>query len=226
MKITMYSFGFISAIATSSVFLSHALVLIGMIFFYSESWGDPTIILLFFTVTARLMGDWLFWARFFSQDMDAEKTTKNWRSSVRAILLSQPAAIKSVLDMVIDAAIDVTLVYLAFKAAAPPIWILLTFSVCQALGAPIQGMALRIFEKKSVRLFSMIVSVMAIVLALEINGFISRGLYTRLFHLSYFSQSIQMLFVLGAKCLLTGTTVIAKETIAEVIKVETLGREA
>ena len=222
MKIAMPSFGFISAIATSTVFLPHALVLLGIIFFHSESWRDPTPILIFFTVTARLTGDWLFWTKFFSQDMDSGENIKNWRSSVKDILLSQPPAIKSVLDMIIDAAIDVTLVYMAFKASAPPIWILLTFSGCQAVGALIQGLILRIFERKSVRLFSMIVAAFATFLALEINGVISHESYTKAFELSNFSQPIQMLLVLGAKCLLAGATVIAKETIAEVIKAETI----
>lgn len=68
----------------------------------------------------------------------------------------------------------------------------------------------------------MIVAAFATFLALEINGIISHGSYAKVFGLSNFSHSIQMLFVLGAKCLLAGTTVIAKETIAEIIKAETI----
>ncbi len=222
MRIIMHSFGLVSGIATSTVFLPHALVLLGIIFFHSESRIDPAVIFLFFTVMARVMGDWLFWARLFPQDMDSGANITNWRSSVKDILFSQPQVIKSMLDMVIDATTDVALVYLAFQTSAPPMWVLFTFSACQAVGAPIQGMVLRIFKRKNVRLFSMIVAALATFLALEINGVISPESYAKIFGLSHFSQSIQMLIVLGAKCLLSGTTVIAKETIAEVIKIETI----
>ena len=40
--------------------------------------------------------------------------------------------------------------------------------------------------------------------------------------LSHFSKSVQMLLILGAKDLLTGTTVIAKTMISEVLKTETM----
>jgi len=212
MKIPMPSFGLISATATSSIFLPHALVLLGVIFFHHESWRDPTLLFLFFTITARLTGDWLFWSRLFPQEMDSGANIENWRSSVKDILTSQPPAIKSVLDMVIDAVVDITLIYMAFKASAPPMWILFTFSACQAVGAPIQGIIIRVFDRKNVRLFSMIVSALATCLALEINGVLSHEFYASLFEPFSFPKSIQMLIILGAKCLLTGTAVIAKET--------------
>ena len=220
MKIVMPSFGFISAIATSTVFLPHALVILGVLFFH-HGLKDPSPILLFFTLVAKVTADWLFWVKFFPQEMDSGENRSDWRSSVKDIMASQPPAIKSVLDMIIDTAVDVTLICMAYKASAPPMWILFVFSACQAVGAPIQGMILRIFERKNVRVFSMIVTALATFLAFEINGFMSNS-YTQMLGLTHFSSSIQILIILGAKCLLAETSVISKETIAEVLKIETI----
>lgn len=218
MKIMLPSFGFMSAIANSTILLPHALVLLGVILLHGK---EAPLFFLFFTVLARVTGDWLFWKRFFPAEMDSGENLKDWRLSVKDILTSQPAAIKSMFDLVIDAALDVVLVYLAYRASAPHMWILFTFSVCQAVGAPIQGMILRVFESQNVRIFSMIVTALATFLAIEING-ISSASYVGFFGLTHFSTSIQICIVVGAKCLLTGTSVIAKETIAEVIKIETI----
>lgn len=222
MKIRMPQFGLISAIAASTAFLPHVLVMLGVFFFHPERLRDPTPIFIFFTIIARVVGDWLFWGKFFPLEMDCGENAANWRASVKDIVSSEPLAIRSTLDMVIDAAIDVTLVWLAFKASAPSLLILLTFSACQTVGGPIQGMLLRIFERKHLRLFSMVCSALAIDAALEINGVISRKFWANFLEQFRPSKSIQMLITLGAKCLLSGTSVIAKDTIAETIKMKIL----
>jgi len=218
MKIIMPSFGFMSVIANSTIFLPHALFLLGVILLHGK---EAPLFFLFFTVLARVIGDWLFWKRFFPTEMDSGENFHDWRLSVKGILTSQSAAIKSMIDLVIDAITDVALVYLAFRASAPLMWILFTFSACQAVGAPIQGMIIHFFEKQNVRIFSMLITALATFLALEINGITPAG-YVNAFGLSYFSPSIQICIVLGAKCLLAGTSVVAKATIAEVIKIETI----
>ncbi len=79
------------------------------------------------------------------------------------------------IDMVIDVFVDGLLVYLAFRALAPPLWILFVFSASQAVGALVQGIILRFFERKNVRTFSMIVTAVATFIALEASGKLSSG---------------------------------------------------
>ena len=106
MKIIMPSFGFMSAIANSTIFLPHALFLLGVILLHGK---EAPLFFLFFTVLARVIGDWLFWKRFFSTEMDSGENFHDWRLSVKGILTSQSAAIKSMIDLVIDAITDVVL---------------------------------------------------------------------------------------------------------------------
>ncbi len=221
LKIPAATFGFISAIATSTTFLPHSLIVLAVIFFHPWQLRDPTLILIFFTIMARLVGDWVFWTKFFPQTMDNGENNENWRSAVKGILTSQPPAIKAMSDMVIDALVDGVLVYLAFRASAPAMWILFVFSASHVIGALVQGIVLRFFERKHVRTFSMIVTAVATFTALDVNGIISSG-HVNILGLSEFSASSQILFILGAKCLLAGTSVIAKEMIAETIKIETM----
>jgi hypothetical protein len=101
---------------------------------------------------------------------------------------------------------------------------LFIFSTCQGIGSLVQGLSLRLFDRKKIRSFSMLITALATFLSFEINGLCSTT-YTRLLGLSEFSTTIQILIILGAKHLLVATTVIAKETIAEVLKLETLNKK-
>lgn len=216
MKTPHTRFGFVSAIANSAVFLPHALIWLTMMLFFEK--GVVPMLLLLLAV-ARITGDWLFWVKMFPKEMDSVENSKNWRSSIKSILLTQPLAIKSITDMVIDATVDVILVYVAFKASANPIWILFIFSICQMIGSPIQAISLSIFEKKNVRMFSMIATGILSFCTLEVMGIISQS-FTKMLGLTYFSTSVQMLIILGVKCLLVGTTIISKASVAEIIKTE------
>lgn len=220
MKISLSSFGFISATVTSASFLPYALVLLGMIFFHQGLLGSLTPILLFFTITARVAGDWIFWVKCFPREMD-KGSNPNWRSSIKEILSTQPPAIKSINDMLIDSIVDGALLYLAFKASASPLWILFVYSCCQTVGAPLQVAILRIFDRKYVRKFSMIITALATFMALEVNGIISVG-YASMLGLSRFSPTNLILCILGTKCLLASTALIAKATIAETLKLKTM----
>ena len=180
-----------------------------------------TLHLLIFTILARALGDWLFWKRVSSSMVDSGERGEAWQFSVKDILLSKTVSVGGLVDMIVDAGLDLFLVYMAFKASSSPILIFLVLCVCQAVSAPILGIVLHLFNKRRVRLFSMVVSAVAILAALEVNGVISPESYVDLFGLFHFTKSTAILLVLGAKCLLTGITVVGKATIAEVIKTET-----
>lgn len=213
-------FGLLSAVATSTVFLTYALLLLGINYFYTGR--DLTPLLLFFIIKSRLVGDWFFWAKLFSQEMDSGNNIKDWRASVKGILFSQSSSVWSLIYMGFDAILDVTFVYMAFKVAAPAMWIMLIFCFGQAIGAPLHGGILRVFSRNNTRLFYMGTLGVLLTLAFEVSGLMPGETYTQLFGISHFPKSTQMLMILSAKCFLTGLTVLAKETLAEVIKVETI----
>lgn len=124
--------------------------------------------------------------------------------------------------MIVDAVIDAFLLYMAFKASASSVLIFLVFSACQSVAAPAQGILILIFSKKNVRVFSMMITAIATFAALEVNGILHRESFANLLDLSQLGKPITMLIILGAKCLFTGTTVIGKATIAEIIKIKTM----
>ena len=217
--IVLPSFGFLSAFYTAATFIPHALFILGVIFFRKGQ--DPFLFFLLFTIMARLFGEWIFWTKSFPQEMDTEENDKNWRSSVRSILTSQPPAIRAKNDIVIDTIVDGVLLFFALKSAASPMWVLFVYSICQGVGGLFQGVLIRIVDRQYVRKFSMIVTALATFMVLEASGVTSIG-YIKMLGLSQFSVSSQILFVIGAKCLLAATAVIAKEIIAETLKIKTM----
>ncbi len=217
---TLPLFGFLSGLATASAFLV-PVIMVGIMAFLGLDSKISTPLFIAFAIIVRFTGDWMFWTKMFAQEMDSEENLKDWRLSVKDLLFSQPGAIKSMLDLLMDLAADIALVYMAWKASISPAWIFFVFLGCQALAAPVQGIAVTRLNRNHYRLLSMIVTVLAIVTLMEINKTTAPSHYVRLFGLSHFMQSTQILIVLGAKCLISGSATIAKTTIAEVIKIAT-----
>ncbi|MDN3507102.1 MAG: hypothetical protein P0S96_07730 [Simkaniaceae bacterium] len=215
---TVPPFGFISGIATIIGFLPHILFLLGVTLFHGK---NITSFFLLFTIGARILGDWIFWSQIFPRRMDSGENTEAWRSLVKGILYSKPISIGAMFDMVIDAIVDGLLLYVALKVSVYPVLVFLVFSSCQAIGAPIQGMLIFIFTKRNIRLLSVIVSAIATYAALEVGGLLHIESYENLLGLTQLGKPAAMLIILSAKCLFTGTTVIAKASIAEAIKIET-----
>ena len=220
-KVAIPSFGFVSALPIATIFLPYAVIVLIAIVFCAR-W-DLTLLCLFCTVLARFMGDWVFWSKYFPEEMDTGENDENWRAQVKHILLSQPSATNAISDMIFDAVIDGILLFCVFKYAAFPMWALFVYSLCLGIGAPIQGIVLRIFDRKYVRKFSMIMAVFGVFIVLETSGVTSVG-YIRALGLSQFSASSQILVTVGIKSLLSSTSIIAKEVVAENIKLATLKR--
>ena len=198
------SFGLISGIATTIGFLPHIVALLFIAVTGDGVGATPVFIL--FTIGTRFLGDWLFWGKMFPKEMDTEENGTNWRSSVKNILFAQPIVIRSLIDMVIDIGVDAILIYTALQMSASPVWIFLVFTSCQAVVALIHG---TILIKRNVRVLSLIVAAVTVTAVLVIKKIPElSAIHTIIF------------IVLGAECLLTGTTVIAKATIAEVIRLE------
>jgi hypothetical protein len=215
----IYTFGFISGVATCVGFVPH----IAALAFILSTGMDPKHAnpLIMFTIGAKALGEWLFWGKFFVTRIDSEKSLKNWRSSTNNdFLLKQPSVIVALLNMLVDSAMDVLLVYMALKTPIPAAWIFLAFVSCQAIAAPIHGMASDYFGRRKSALFSMIMTLLAVMAAMEINGMIESGSYIHLFGLNHFAASTQMLIVLCAKSLFTGSTVNARAVIADDIQIE------
>lgn len=214
MKSISLTFGFLAGCATALGFLPHIIVMAVLVFLQHKG---ITSHLLIFTLLARVLGDWLYWVRFFPTRMDLVENMKGWRSSVREAIFFKAPSFFAIFDMVIDISMDIVLVWMAFKASASPLLTLLVFCACQSISAPIQGIMIYLFEARHVRLFSMLIGVVAVLAALEINGVISRDSFINIFGLSGLTKSTALIFVLGAKCLFTGLTIVGKDTIAQSI---------
>jgi hypothetical protein len=214
------AFGFISGLATTSCFLLPTIAL-GLVIIFDLDSKVTTTLLISFVIVTRLLGDWLFWRQMFPQEMDSENNLKDWRSSVKDIIFSHPAAIRSMLDMFIDIVTDGLLIYVALNLSMPPLWIFLAFLGCQAVVAPIQGIVVDRLDKRKCQVFFMIVTVLATVFAMGIKGSPTPGFYVRLFGLDHFTSSAQMLIILLVKWLFVGTTILGKTVIASCIQIET-----
>ena len=212
-------FGFVAGVSTAIGFLPHIIFMLFLLLLGHKGVAFP---LLLFTVFARVLGDWVFWGRLFPSRMEKIEGITGWRSIVSEELLSKASSVGAIFDMIIDASVDVVLIWMAFKASASPLLTLIVFCICQAIAAPLQGMMSVLIEKRYLRRFSMIIAAVATLVALEVNGVISHEMYIDVFGLSYFSTSSACLIILGAKCLLTGVTVFGKDTIAKTIQSEAL----
>lgn len=219
MKDKMPMFGVSVGIATAFGYIPHVLFLLIIVVSQSK---NATPVFLMFTVLARILGDWIFWTQMFPSRVGSSDSGKDWQLAVKNILFSKSKSISAMIDMVIDAGVDVLLVYMAFKASASPVWIFLVFSASQAAGAFLQGALMYVVSRKGLRLFSMIVTALATLAALEVNGVVSNDSYMHMFGLNNIAKPLATLLILGAKCLFTGTSVIGKTNIAETIKLETM----
>lgn len=215
---TVSSFGFISGLGTTSSFLFPAIGL-GLMIFFGLDTKIATPLFIVFAIVIRVTGDWVFWTQMFPKEMDA-RCFRTWRSSVKDILFSQPNAIKAMLDMFMDVVTDGVLIYLALKASVPPAWIFLAFLGCQAIAAPIQGIIVDRLDRRKYRLLSMIITAVAIFTSMGLKDGSALAIYARLFGLDHFALSTQMLIILCAKSLLSGSTVIAKSLLAGCIQTE------
>ncbi|MCK4935007.1 MAG: hypothetical protein KAR79_05420 [Simkaniaceae bacterium] len=158
----------------------------------------------------------------FKREMDRGENNKNWHLSIKQVVFSCSASVNAMIIMTIDICMDVLLIYMAFKASASSVIILLVYSVCQVVAPPLHGIIVRAFGKKNLLRFSMVITALATFAIFELNGVISHQYHLHWFSLGHFSTSTAALLILGAKCLLVGTTVIGKTTIAETISIETM----
>lgn len=216
---TIYTFGFISGIATTVGFLPHILALAFILFSgMNQNLAEPLIM---FTIGAKALGEWLFWGKFFTNRLDSEKGLKNWRSCIKnESFFKNPSTIVALVNMLLDSIVDVVLVQMALKSSISAAWVLMALAGCQAIAAPFQGMISDYLGRRKSAVFSMVVTLLAVMASMEINGMIESGSYIHLLGLNHFAASTQMLIVLCAKCLLTGTTVNARAVIADDIQVE------
>lgn len=219
MKTTMPLFGVSAGIATAFGYVPHILFL--LVIAISES-KNVTPVFLMFTIGARVLADWIFWSQMFPSRMDSGDSRENWCSSIKDILFSKPTSLSAMFDMIVDFGIDALLVYMALEASASPVWIFLVFSACQVIGASLHGMIIYVVSRKGIRLFSMIVTALAIFTVLEINGVISNNFHMDMFGLSNIAKPLAVVLILGSKCLFTGTSLIGKTNIKETIKMETM----
>lgn len=220
---TIYTFGFISGIATTIGFLPHLLA----IAFVLVSGMDPKYAqpLVIFTIGTKLLGEGLFWGKFFATKIDSEKSLKNWRSTVNNdLFLKQPSVIVALVNMLIDLIVDVLLIYMTLKTPVPAGWIFFAFVSCQAVAAPIHGILSDYFGRRKSALFSIVMTALAALISMDINGMTTPGTYIYLFGLHHFTAATQMLIILCAKSFLTGTFVNARAIIADCIQIETKRR--
>jgi len=217
MKITMPMFGVSVGAATALGYIPHILFL--LIVAISRS-SDITAFFLFGTVIARVLGDWIFWAQMFPSRIESADKLEDWRSSIKDTLLSKHNSIRAIFDMIIDVVIDALLIYLAIKASASPVQIFLVLSACQAIGALVHGILIHIFKRRWLRLFSLSISALLTFAALEISGIIPRTSNMDIIGLDTLTKPFAILLIISGKCLLSGTSVIAKTVLAEIIAFE------
>src|SRR5689334_18269726 len=86
-------FGFISGLATTSSFLVPAIGL-GIMGILGSDVKVATPLFIIFAIGVKFTGDWLFWTRMFSKEMDSGENLANWRSLAKNLLLTRPEAIK------------------------------------------------------------------------------------------------------------------------------------
>ena len=218
MKRSMPMFGVSSGLATAMGYFPHILFL--AVVAITQSRSIPSVFLIF-TFTARILGELTFWLQLFPSRLESNEIKPDWRSSIKSILLSNSASQGAICEMIGDLGIDVLLVFLAFKASTSSILIFLVFSSCQAVGTLGYGVMIYLLSRKRLRLHSIAISALAVFAALEISGLIPMTSLLDIFGLYAFEKPTAVLLILGVKCLFSGTTVIAKTTIAETIKLET-----
>lgn len=171
----------------------------------------PLLLFIAFALTTKFLGDWFFWTHMFLPEI------KETKVPIKDILLSKPESIRAILDMVFDLIQDIVLIYVALSVNAAPAWVFFVYLGSQAVAAAIQGIIADRWDRKAVRVFSMVVTVFAIATSMGILGVEFVRPYVQMFGLASFSVPIQALIVLGIKGLFSSTSVIAKAEIAECI---------
>ncbi|NGX38500.1 MAG: hypothetical protein K1000chlam2_01674 [Chlamydiae bacterium] len=217
-------FGFMSGISTTIGFLPHILFITVLLILKAPIFPSHLII---FAIGAKLLGEWLFLS-FFRSRMDKIDSLSNWRSSITLDLFKHPNVILSSFMMLLDASLDVILIYMIIKVSIPLVWALLILLGCQALSSPIQGTLSDRFSRKSSLLFAMIAN---LIVLLAFSGISSTsanqgsGLIINLLGLSSFSTALQLLLLFGIKGLFGNITVICRASIAEIIRIKTLEKQ-
>ncbi len=216
---TKGSFGFINGLTTTTSFLFPTIALGIVLKINAEI---PLFLFIAFAVVTRFLGDWLFWAKMFPQEIGCEEQIFQRKSS----FLSNSETIKPMFDMLMDVIADIAIIYLAIKASASPAWIFFVFLGSQAVSSIVQGIVVDRWETKAYRRVSMVIIVLAVISSLEVCNISSPDFYRRLFGLNNFSTPIQMLIILCVKNLLSGIPVISKAAMAEYIqaKIEKMER--
>lgn len=224
MRISVPAFGLISGVNTALGLFLH-LVTLSMILIFGLPKCSITFLVIF-TVGAKLLSEWLFW-NHCKRRMDAEPKLQHWRSVVNQSLFSHPNVAISVILILMDGLIDVTLIKIALTTSLPPIWVFLSILGCQFLASPIQGYLSDFLSQKKCLLFANIMALLAVLAVFGISleegakEPLSNAILT-LLGLSSLDPTTQMLFILCGKGLFANLTVMARSAIAKVIKIETV----
>ncbi len=224
MKMSSPAFGLISGFSTSLGLLPHIATL-GLLLMIGIPPRSVTSLIVF-TVGAKLLGEWLFW-NHCKRRMDSEEHLKNWRLVVDSSLFSRNNVFVALLMILVDAMVDALLVYTALQTSLPPIWIFLALLGSQLLSSPIQGVLSDYFCQTKSILFACFIGMVAAIFSIElpVHGKPfdpSQFSFLNLIGLSSFAVDIQMALILCGKGLLGNLTIIARASIAEVIKIETI----
>lgn len=224
MRLVTPAFGLISGVGTALGLLPHILTL-GILLLTGVPPRSITSLIVF-TVGAKLLGEWLFW-NHCKRRMDSEEHLKNWRVVIDSSLFSHNNVFTALLMILVDALFDATLIYTALKTPLPPIWIFLTLLGCQLLSSPIQGVLSDYFCQTKSMLFACCIGMVAAIFSIDlpVHGKPfdpSQFSLLYLTGLSSFTVDMQMALILCGKGLFGNLTVIARASIAEVIKVETI----
>lgn len=220
------AFGLISGIGTALGWLPHVLALTTLLL----NGISPTAILPLaaFTIGARFVGEWIFW-NLFSKRMDVIENLRDWRSSFGPKVYSHPNFIIASASMAIDAFADFVLIYIALKTSLPCPGVFLALTLSQMLSAPIQGFLSDCFSQKKSLILAAGVGMLALITAGEIQldaktSQTSMLSFLRMVGLSSSVPATQMMFILCFKGLFGNLTVVARASIATVIKAETQKR--
>lgn len=224
MKLISPAFGLISGVGTSLGLLPHILTLCILLLTGAPPRSVTSLIV--FTIGAKLLGEWLFWSHC-KRRMDSEEHLKNWRLVVDSSLFSRNNVFTALLMILLDVIVDALLIYTALQTSLPPIWIFLTLLGCQLLSSPIQGVLSDYFCQTKSLLFACCIGIVAAIFSMDlpVHGKPfdpSQFSLLNLIGLSSFTVDMQMALILCGKGLLGNLTVIARASIAEVVKVETL----
>ncbi len=209
MSITIPAFGLMSGMMTTLGILPHLLSLS----FITLS-----------TIGSKILSNWLFWA-CCSRRLDMEENLKTWRTVLNRSLFFHPNVVTSLLMIIADTIVDISLICVVLKISNSPIETLFIFFGCQALFSPIQCCVSDCFSQKNSFFFAATIILLTWIAVIELptaSKVLVSSFLLNFTKISSLSLSTQMLIILCGKSLLGNLTAIARAVIAEVVKMLTI----